>query len=179
MPRRAKVERRIPAPDARYKARFWRGSSTSDGARQEGPGRAHRLRRVGSDRGAHRPGSARSVRAGARQRDAGDRGQAAPRRRRDVSGAGADRRAAPPVAGHALAADCRREARPGKSMQEKLANELLDAVNNTGATIKRREDTHRMAEANRAFCALRTLLAVAESRRLVDRYAANVRIEDT
>jgi small subunit ribosomal protein S7 len=41
--------------------------------------------------------------------------------------------------------------RPGKSMQEKLANELLDAFNNTGATIKRRDDTHRMAEANRAF----------------------------
>ncbi|MGD2206285.1 MAG: 30S ribosomal protein S7, partial [Anaerolineae bacterium] len=41
--------------------------------------------------------------------------------------------------------------RPGKSMAEKLANELLDAANNTGATIKRREDTHRMAEANRAF----------------------------
>ncbi|HLI50769.1 MAG TPA: 30S ribosomal protein S7, partial [Thermomicrobiaceae bacterium] len=32
-----------------------------------------------------------------------------------------------------------------------LANELMDAANNTGATIKRREDTHRMAEANRAF----------------------------
>jgi small subunit ribosomal protein S7 len=41
--------------------------------------------------------------------------------------------------------------RNGKSMQEKLANELLDAFNNTGATIKRREDVHRMAEANRAF----------------------------
>jgi small subunit ribosomal protein S7 len=41
--------------------------------------------------------------------------------------------------------------RPGKSMAEKLASELLDAANNTGATIKRREDTHRMAEANRAF----------------------------
>jgi len=41
--------------------------------------------------------------------------------------------------------------RSGKSMDEKLANELLDAFNNTGATIKRREDTHRMAEANRAF----------------------------
>jgi small subunit ribosomal protein S7 len=41
--------------------------------------------------------------------------------------------------------------RPGKSMQEKLANELLDAFNGVGATIKRREDTHRMAEANRAF----------------------------
>lgn len=41
--------------------------------------------------------------------------------------------------------------RPGKTMEEKLANELLDAFNGTGATIKRREDTHRMAEANRAF----------------------------
>jgi small subunit ribosomal protein S7 len=41
--------------------------------------------------------------------------------------------------------------RSGKSMAEKLANELLDAANKTGATIKRREDTHRMAEANRAF----------------------------
>ena len=42
-------------------------------------------------------------------------------------------------------------ARSGKSMTEKLAGELLDAANGTGATIKRREDTHRMAEANRAF----------------------------
>lgn len=42
-------------------------------------------------------------------------------------------------------------ARPGKTMSEKLAAELLDAFNNTGATIKRREDTHRMAEANKAF----------------------------
>lgn len=41
--------------------------------------------------------------------------------------------------------------RPGKSMAEKLAGELMDAANNTGATIKRREDTHKMAEANRAF----------------------------
>lgn len=42
-------------------------------------------------------------------------------------------------------------ARAGRSMSEKLAGELMDAANNTGATIKRREDTHRMAEANRAF----------------------------
>lgn len=42
-------------------------------------------------------------------------------------------------------------ARPGKSMAEKLANELMDASRGTGTTIKRREDTHRMAEANRAF----------------------------
>jgi small subunit ribosomal protein S7 len=36
-------------------------------------------------------------------------------------------------------------------MAEKLAGELMDAANNTGAAIKRREETHKMAEANRAF----------------------------
>ena len=41
--------------------------------------------------------------------------------------------------------------RPGHSMQEKLAGELMDAANNLGATIKKREDTHKMAEANKAF----------------------------
>jgi small subunit ribosomal protein S7 len=41
--------------------------------------------------------------------------------------------------------------RGGRSMAEKLAGELLDAFNNTGATIKRREDVHRMADANKAF----------------------------
>ena len=42
-------------------------------------------------------------------------------------------------------------ARAGKSMAEKLAGELLDAANNQGAAIKKKEETHRMAEANRAF----------------------------
>ena len=42
-------------------------------------------------------------------------------------------------------------ARNGRSMAEKLAAELSDAANNQGATIKRREDTHKMAEANKAF----------------------------
>lgn len=41
--------------------------------------------------------------------------------------------------------------RTGKGMVEKLSAELLDASRNQGTTIKRREDTHRMAEANRAF----------------------------
>jgi small subunit ribosomal protein S7 len=41
--------------------------------------------------------------------------------------------------------------RGGRSMAERLSAELIDAANNQGATIKRREDTHRMAEANRAF----------------------------
>ena len=42
-------------------------------------------------------------------------------------------------------------ARTGKSMAEKLAAELSDAAKGQGATIKKREDTHKMAEANRAF----------------------------
>ena len=42
-------------------------------------------------------------------------------------------------------------ARAGKSMAEKLAAELLDASRGEGVTIKKREDTHKMAEANRAF----------------------------
>ena len=39
----------------------------------------------------------------------------------------------------------------GKRMAEKIANELIDASNKQGAAIKKREDTHRMAEANKAF----------------------------
>lgn len=42
-------------------------------------------------------------------------------------------------------------ARGGRSMAEKLAAEFMDAANNQGAAIKKKEDTHRMAEANRAF----------------------------
>jgi small subunit ribosomal protein S7 len=41
--------------------------------------------------------------------------------------------------------------RGGRSMAERLAAELMDAANNTGTAIRRKEDTHRMAEANRAF----------------------------
>jgi small subunit ribosomal protein S7 len=43
------------------------------------------------------------------------------------------------------------KARAEKSMEAKLAAELLDAANNRGTTIKKREDTHKMAEANKAF----------------------------
>ncbi len=38
-----------------------------------------------------------------------------------------------------------------KTMEERLANELMDAMNNTGASVKRKEDMHKMAEANKAF----------------------------
>ncbi len=41
--------------------------------------------------------------------------------------------------------------RGGKGMADNLANEIIDAANGTGAAVKKREDTHRMAEANKAF----------------------------
>ena len=41
--------------------------------------------------------------------------------------------------------------RGGQTMADKLASEFMDAANNQGAAVKRRDDTHRMAEANRAF----------------------------
>jgi len=41
--------------------------------------------------------------------------------------------------------------RKGKDMAQRLAEELMDAANNTGGAVKKKEDTHRMAEANRAF----------------------------
>jgi len=45
--------------------------------------------------------------------------------------------------------------RPEKTMQEKLAAELIDAANNRGTSVKKREDTHKMAEANKAFAHFR------------------------
>ena len=45
---------------------------------------------------------------------------------------------------------CSRQ-RPGKTMRDKLAAEIVDASNNAGGAVKKREDTHRMAEANKAF----------------------------
>ena len=41
--------------------------------------------------------------------------------------------------------------RSGKSMAEKLANEIIDASNGIGASVKKKDDTHKMAEANKAF----------------------------
>lgn len=42
-----------------------------------------------------------------------------------------------------------------KTMLEKIANEIIDASNNTGAAIKKKDDTHKMAEANKAFAHMR------------------------
>ena len=42
-----------------------------------------------------------------------------------------------------------------RSMKERLANEIIDAVNNQGGAVKKKEDTHKMAEANKAFAHFR------------------------
>jgi len=42
-------------------------------------------------------------------------------------------------------------ARGEKTMKERLANEIMDAANNTGSSVKKKEDMHKMAEANKAF----------------------------
>ena len=63
-----------------------------------------------------------------------------------------------PLRGEALAMRWLRDysrSRGGKSMVEKLSGELIDAYNGTGPSIKKREDTHKMAEANKAFAHFR------------------------
>ena len=45
--------------------------------------------------------------------------------------------------------------RSEKTMEERLANEIMDAANNTGSSVKKREDMHKMAEANKAFALYR------------------------
>ena len=72
-----------------------------------------------------------------------------PRRRRDLPGPGRGP-AGPPVA-LAMRWLIQTPARGEKTMVEQLAGELLDAANSRGDAVKKREDTHRMAEANRAF----------------------------
>ena len=46
-------------------------------------------------------------------------------------------------------------ARSERTMAERLANEIMDAANNTGSSVKKREDTHKMAESNKAFAHFR------------------------
>ena len=85
------------------------------------------------------------------EHQAGHRGPQPPRRRRDLSGAGRGSPRARAGAGDPLA-DHRRPARRSENtMSARLSGELMDAANNRGNAVKKREDTHRMAEANRAF----------------------------
>jgi small subunit ribosomal protein S7 len=151
MPRRAKIERRIPPPDARYQSEVLARFINKVMERGK-KGTAERIVYGALDRIADRTGRAPLEVFEQALGNATPVIEVKPRR---VGGATyqvpvqieGPRRQSLAMRWLLMAA----RARPGKSMQEKLANELLDAFNNTGATIKRREDTHRMAEANRAF----------------------------
>ena len=54
-------------------------------------------------------------------------------------------------------------ARGEKTMAERLAKELIDASNNTGASVKKKEDTHKMAEANKSIRSLQMVIAVMKN----------------
>jgi len=151
MPRRAKVIKRIVAPDAKYNsetlAKFinrvmkWGKKSTAEGVVY---GAMDIL-----EQQTHRDAIETFDQA---LRNATPMVEVKPRR---VGGATyqvpvdirPDRRSALAMRWLITAA----RARKGRSMAEKLAQELMDAASGQGSTVKKREDTHRMAEANRAF----------------------------
>jgi small subunit ribosomal protein S7 len=151
MPRRAKVIRREPAPDSRYRSRTLAGF-------------INKTMRNGKKSVSERQvyGALDQIEAQTRRnpldvfeqalRNATPMVEVKPRR---VGGATyqvpvdirAERRNSLAMRWLLNAARARR----GRSFAERLAAELLDAANGQGATVKRKEDTHRMAEANRAF----------------------------
>lgn len=151
MPRRYRPERRVPEPDARY------GSETVSTFVNKVMGRgkkstARRLVYNAFDLIGERSGKAPLEVFEQAIRNAAPMLEVKPRR---VGGAtyqvpvevAPARRVSLAVRWLLDAA----HSRPGKTFAEKLATELLDASQNTGVAIKRREDTHRMAEANKAF----------------------------
>ncbi len=151
MPRRAKVSRRIITPDPKYRSRTvakFVNNLMHDGKKSVALSVFYDALSIVEERG--RGGAIDAFELALR--NATPVLEVKPRR---VGGSTyqvpveirGDRRRA--LAMRWLITSARRRA--GKSMAEKLANELLDASQNVGATIKKKEDTHRMAEANRAF----------------------------
>jgi len=151
VPRRAKVSRRVITPDPRYRSRTvakFVNNLMHDGKKSVALSVFYDALSIVEERG--RGGAIEAFELALR--NATPVLEVKPRR---VGGSTyqvpveirGDRRRA--LAMRWLITSARRRA--GKSMAEKLANELLDASQNVGATIKKKEDTHRMAEANRAF----------------------------
>jgi len=151
MPRRAKVERRQPAPDARYGSRTlakFINKVMYSGKRSIAEKIVYDAMSTVETQ-AKRPALEIFEQA---LRNATPVLEVKPRR---VGGATyqvpveirGDRRSALAMRWMLGAA----RARAGRSMAEKLAAEIMDAAHGTGGTIKKREDTHKMAEANKAF----------------------------
>lgn len=151
MPRRGKIERRIPAPDARYNSvliQQFIHKVMMRGKKSTAEKIVYMALDLASDRLKKPPMEVFEIAI----RNAGPVIEVKPRR---VGGATyqvpvevkSDRRQS--LAMRWLLSSAR--ARSGRPMFERLAGELVDAYNNTGNTIKRKEDVQRMAEANRAF----------------------------
>ena len=151
MPRRTKIERRVPAPDARFNsevlARFI-NKVMERGKKGTAEGIVYgALDRIAERTGRHPMevfeqalGNATPV-IEVKPRRVGGSTYQVPMEIRP------DRRQA--LAIRWLIGSSR--ARKGRPMAERLAAELMDAAGNTGATVRRKEETHRMAEANKAF----------------------------
>lgn len=151
MPRRAKVSRRIPAPDPVYGSRRvakFINNLMHDGKKTVAQKVLYQAFNQIEERTRRNPSDIFET----AMRNATPMLEVKPRR---VGGSTyqvpveirGDRRSA--LAMRWLIQSARKRA--GRSMAEKLAAEILDASNGVGATIKKKEDTHRMAEANRAF----------------------------
>lgn len=151
MPRRGTIERRIPPPDARFNSVPM--SQFINKVMQRGKKSvAQRIVYDALELAAQRLNRTPMEVFDGALRNAGPAIEVKPKR---VGGATyqvpvevkADRRQALAMRWLLMSA----RARSGRPMHEKLATELVDAFNNTGNTIKRKEDVQRMAEANRAF----------------------------
>ncbi|KAB8139874.1 30S ribosomal protein S7 [Chloroflexia bacterium SDU3-3] len=151
MPRRGTIEKRIPAPDARFNSVPM--SQFINKVMQRGKKSvAQKIVYEALDLAAERLNKTPIEVFEIALRNAGPAIEVKPKR---VGGATyqvpvevkADRRQALAMRWLLISA----RARSGKPMHEKLATEIVDAYNNTGNTIKRKEDVQRMAEANRAF----------------------------
>jgi small subunit ribosomal protein S7 len=151
MPRRAKIKKRTPAPDAVYRSEIlskfvncmmMRGKKTvAENIVYKALGRAEeKLKKPGIEIFEQALKNVRPV-IEVKPRRVGGATYQVPVEVSDERGIALALRW---VIKHA-------RARNGKSMIEQLSSELTDAYNNTGASVKKREDTHKMADANRAF----------------------------
>jgi small subunit ribosomal protein S7 len=151
MPRRGTIQKRIPLPDARYNSvpvQQFINKVMQRGKKSTAEKIVYQSLEMAADRLKKTPMEVFEVAL----RNAGPAIEVKPKR---VGGATyqvpvevkSDRRMS--LAMRWLLTSAR--GRSGKPMHERLAAELMDAYNNTGSTIKRKEDVQRMAEANRAF----------------------------
>jgi small subunit ribosomal protein S7 len=151
MPRRGTIEKRIPLPDARYNSvavQQFINKVMQRGKKSVAERIVYQAMEMAAERLKKTPIEVFE----AAIRNAGPAIEVRPKR---VGGATyqvpvevkADRRQSLAMRWLLISA----RGRSGKPMHERLAGELMDAYNNTGSTIKRKEDVQRMAEANRAF----------------------------